>query len=169
MLQGRHLYDLGFWNLLQHFLSSEAFLLVHDALGYESIFANWNAAEAIPWFLADFGVGYFTLEGGMATVPEILAGIVDTTRSQWRLGEHKLETLTWDQGDQETPFQLEFEKIEDPVFARTVILALPKTSLKHVNIALKYSVQPARDPIIQFREQMEETFGIRRSSSAFAI
>ena len=49
-----HLYDIGFWNLLQHFLSNEGFLLAHDCLGYESIIGNWNAAEALEWFVNDF-------------------------------------------------------------------------------------------------------------------
>lgn len=49
-----NLYDIGFWNLLQHFLSNEAFLLLHDSFGYQSIISNWNAADAIPWFVAEF-------------------------------------------------------------------------------------------------------------------
>src|SRR6266568_1603618 len=36
-LKGDTLYNIGFWNLLQYYLSSEAFLLAHDGLGYESV------------------------------------------------------------------------------------------------------------------------------------
>src|SRR5205823_4243062 len=50
--------ETGFWNLLQHYLGpdfgNEAFLLVHDACGYESIVGNWSAAEAVKWFVDDF-------------------------------------------------------------------------------------------------------------------
>ena len=40
--------ETGFWNLLQHFIGNEGFQFVHDALGYESIVGNWNAAECSP-------------------------------------------------------------------------------------------------------------------------
>src|SRR5207245_2951531 len=64
--------EVGFWNLLQYYLSSEGFLYAHDGLGYESILANWNAAEAIPWFLRDFDVHYRTVERGMDAIPAAL-------------------------------------------------------------------------------------------------
>lgn len=67
--QGLHLYSIGFWNLLQHFLSNEAFIMVHDVLSLESILGNWNAAEAIPWFLADFSSDQFDMvPGGLSLV-----------------------------------------------------------------------------------------------------
>src|SRR6266581_9107882 len=72
-LKGDTLYNIGFWNLLQYYLSSEAFLLAHDGLGYESVLANWNAAEAIPWFLSDFVTEYRTLKEGMLAIPKELA------------------------------------------------------------------------------------------------
>lgn len=53
-LKGKPLYEQGFWNVLAQLLSSEAYRLVQDYGGYESIISNWNAADAIPWFHADF-------------------------------------------------------------------------------------------------------------------
>ena len=71
--QGLHLYQIGFWNLLQHFLSNEAYVMVHDVLSLESILGNWNAAEAIPWFLADFQNDQFDMvPGGLSRVAEEL-------------------------------------------------------------------------------------------------
>jgi monoamine oxidase len=48
------LHSIGFWNLLQHFLSSEAFTMLHTVLSLESVLGNWNAAEAMRWFVSDF-------------------------------------------------------------------------------------------------------------------
>ena len=36
-------------------MSAEAYQFVVDASGYDTTVSNWNAADAIPWFLADFG------------------------------------------------------------------------------------------------------------------
>lgn len=44
---------IGFLNLLHHYLSSEAVSLVRDSVSLRSVSGNWNAADAIPWFLAD--------------------------------------------------------------------------------------------------------------------
>src|SRR5262245_29061883 len=60
-LQEKPLKDIGFWNLLHYYLKGEGFLFVHDVLGYESIVSNWNAAEAIPWYLRDFSAKYRTI------------------------------------------------------------------------------------------------------------
>lgn len=163
MLQGRPLYDLGFWNLLQYFLSSEGFLMVHDALGYESIFANWNAAEAIPWFLADFGVDYFTLERGMDDVPRTLAALLEKSMvekskgSEWLQEKYELKKIEWRQKDRDAPFLLYFKGLASPLSARFVILALPKEAMKEVEISLVYSSAGASDPVEEFRTKLEES------------
>ena len=62
---GIPLYNIGFWNLLQHYLSNEAFEYIHVALGLDSVLGNWSVAVAIPWFLADFGLDtYHMIPGG---------------------------------------------------------------------------------------------------------
>ena len=72
---GRYLWQLGFWNLLHEVMSSEAFKFLQDAGGYNTTMTNWNAAEAIPWYLADFGedVQYRTVNEGMETIPLTVA------------------------------------------------------------------------------------------------
>lgn len=63
---GIPLHNIGFWNLLQHYLSNEAFEFIHVALGLDSVLGNWSVAVAIPWFLADFGLDtYHMIPGGM--------------------------------------------------------------------------------------------------------
>lgn len=145
---GRHLYELGLWNVLQHYLDSEEFLYLHDALGYESIFANWNAAEALPWFLADFGVNYLTLATGLDSVPLALARAVRTGGKE--RGVSTGITQGWEllsirsvSHSGEQVMNLEFSEgggwkggtpspRHHSVLARNVILALPKGALKRI-------------------------------------
>jgi lysine 2-monooxygenase len=179
MIQQRPLHKLGFWNLLQHFLSSEAFLLVHDGLGYESLFANWNAAEAIPCFLADFGVDYFTVRRGLGAVPDRLAARLTkdfgvAQNKQHRLRSVELETVESDSGAHPR-FRLEFEvdegeadtdvlssnradKARPPrvVLADRLILALPRVALLKVCRDLRGSGSLVDDDLRNFQKQAAE-------------
>src|SRR5205823_1043031 len=73
--RGWPIYMWGFWNYLYSSLSPEAYSLVADASGYDTIVNNWNAADAIPWFLADFGDGvtYQFPPAGMQAFPDRIA------------------------------------------------------------------------------------------------
>src|SRR3954453_2877428 len=77
-LKYRHQVDqlrnVGFWNLLLDEYSLEAYQLMRDAGGYESIVGNWSAAEAIPFLLADFdpALQYFAFDEGFQKIPEKL-------------------------------------------------------------------------------------------------
>ena len=68
---GKPLYESGFWNVLHTVMSSEAYKLVFDAGGYATTISNWNAAEAMQWYLADFGPSakYMTLVDGYEALP----------------------------------------------------------------------------------------------------
>lgn len=135
VIQNRRLHDLGFWNLLQHYLSGEAFLFVHDSLGYESVFANWNAAEAIPWFLSDFGVNYLTIEEGLEVIPKYLATFFESERPDCLHKEYRLVKIEPFVHAGESLLRLIFDH-QEPVIARYVILALPKEPLKMVDFRL---------------------------------
>jgi lysine 2-monooxygenase len=50
----RHLWDIGFWNLLSDLLSPETYSYVTDGFGYYSLTNNWNAAEAMQSIYLDF-------------------------------------------------------------------------------------------------------------------
>jgi hypothetical protein len=88
------LFRIGFWDLVQSSLSNEAFKLVEDGLGYHSIIGTWNAAEAVPWFLADFSVDrYLSLMGGMSRLIEcLLNGFIEASNDAWdrAVGRHEL-------------------------------------------------------------------------------
>jgi monoamine oxidase len=67
--------QIGFLNLLHHHLSNEAVALVRDCLSLNSISGNWNAAEAIPWFLDDITSEdlYMFPEGSQKLIDEVEA------------------------------------------------------------------------------------------------
>jgi hypothetical protein len=50
-IDGRPLYDIGFWDLIRKFLTPEGYNLAHDGRGGCQ---HLNAADAIVWFLSDF-------------------------------------------------------------------------------------------------------------------
>lgn len=131
MLQDCYLFEGGFWNLLQYYLSNEAFLLAHDGLGYESLVANWNAAEAIPYFLLDFDTTkYRTLKGGMEDLPLALATRFEALRADSLHDNHRVTRITYD-GSKEHPFILEYDgEVSGKCRARDVVVAIPKEPLK---------------------------------------
>ncbi|XLM19801.1 amine oxidase, partial [Chromobacterium piscinae] len=72
---GVPLYKQGFWNVLLRVLTGEAYHYAEDVGGYDSTLCNWNAADAIPWYLSDFGVDpeYKGFSNGFQQVPLTLA------------------------------------------------------------------------------------------------
>ena len=124
---GRYLWELGFWNLLHQVMSSEAFKLVQDAGGYNTTMTNWNAAEAMPWYLADFGpqAQYRTVVQGMEALPRALAARFTEVGGQIHTGA-RLETFA---RTEEGLIQLSFAE-RAPVLARRLILAMPRRALE---------------------------------------
>jgi lysine 2-monooxygenase len=138
------LHGKGFWNLLYEELSPEAYSLVKDAGGYHTLIANWNAAAAVPWFLADFdsSTEYRALRDGFQRVPEALA------EEFHRLGGsihryHRLHRLDRADSDSNGLFRLVFDaagtdsfahhrRVQKPVVcrARHVLLCLPRRAIE---------------------------------------
>jgi monoamine oxidase len=128
------LYEIGFWNLLHAFLSSEAYFFSHDGLGYQSVLANWNSAEAIPWFLRDFeSPKYRSIIGGMDQLPARLAHSFEHEGGGFRQVEHRLTRIEMP-SNEDKPFllTLDTEAGNKVVQARHVVLALPKEALKRI-------------------------------------
>lgn len=75
-LKGLPLYKWGFWNLLSQILSTEAYNLVHQAIGLSTMFRNVNAFDAIWNILQDNQLSkaseHYRLTGGYASLPESL-------------------------------------------------------------------------------------------------
>ncbi|MDT5050892.1 MAG: hypothetical protein QOG75_6814 [Mycobacterium sp.] len=133
-LDGRPLSDWGFLEFLNRYLSYEAVMLVDDGGGYCSIPREWNAAEALPWLLADFADNpeYKTLVNGMATLPEQLAAALQRRGTAVNRG-HRLESLRVP-SDPDGVHELGFATANGnrSVKARRVILAMPQLAIERI-------------------------------------
>jgi monoamine oxidase len=125
--RGTPIYMWGFWNFLYDSLSPEAYSLVADASGYDTIVNNWNAADAIPWFLADFGdrVTYEYPPAGMQAFPDLIAERFEKSGGTI-LRDSRLKGFTFDGSG---PVKLTFEG-RGPVSATKLVLAMPRRSLE---------------------------------------
>lgn len=121
---GRPLYQQGFWNVLLRVISGEAYLLGADAGGYNTTLTNWNAADAIPWYLSDFGVNpkYKGFKQGFQQVPTLLGGLFKHAGGEVRLAT-RLDGFDWQDGT----FTLAIG--QQTVRAASLILAMPRRSL----------------------------------------
>jgi monoamine oxidase len=121
---GRPLYQQGFWNVLLRVIGGEAYQLGVDAGGYNSTLTNWNAADAIPWYLSDFGVNpkYKGFTQGFQQVPKSLAELFTAAGGKIRLGT-RLDGFDWVNG----AFTLRIGG--QTVRAASLILAMPRRSL----------------------------------------
>ncbi len=135
VLKGSSLWDLGFWNVLQHYLEIESFLFAHDGLGYESVVANWNAAEAIPWFLKDFDlVEYHTVISGMQAIPMKLAAQFLAKRQNCVRWQYILQSVEKSSSSSALKliFWNDFLGEYVTAFAMRVVLAMPKHALQNI-------------------------------------
>lgn len=134
--------DVGFWDLLQFQLSSGAWHLANDGLGYESIMGNWNAAVALPWFLDDFATLKFeTLQDGMRAITDRLyreIKNIDNFSVQHKFDLTGLELEENSNGGEQF-IRLQFSEDGNPnphfVLTRAVVLALPKGALIRLQLS----------------------------------
>ena len=125
--EGRPLYKQGFWNVLDRVLSNEGYALAMDASGYDCLTSNWNAADAIPFLLADFASAkYYKIVPGFDAVPLRLAKAFEDAGGECRL-EMTLRSIAYDRGSHR--LRLRFED-GTTVSARRVVLALPRRALE---------------------------------------
>ncbi|KAA2243528.1 FAD-dependent oxidoreductase [Chitinophaga agrisoli] len=117
--------EWGFWNLLYRVISSEAYQFSMDAGGYDSTLVNWNAADAIPWYLSDFGINpkYKGFKNGFQQVPITLADLFKAGGGDIRLNR-QLAKFKFEGG----PFELTFSDGE-VINAGKLILAMPRRAL----------------------------------------
>jgi len=124
IFNGKPLYQQGFWNILYQVISGEAYEFSMDAGGYDSTLCNWNAADAIPWYLSDFGINpeYKGFKNGFQQVPKTLGALFTALGGEIRL-KAKLEGFQWQNGG----FELKVNG--EGITAGTLILAMPRRSL----------------------------------------
>lgn len=122
---GRPLYKQGFWQVLMRVMSGEAYQLALAAGGYESTLTNWNAADAIPWYLSDFGITpeYYGFKNGFQQVPLTIVRRFEKAGGATLCGK-ALDGFDLKDGLVELRF-----KDGDTVRAERLILAMPRRSL----------------------------------------
>ncbi len=131
---GAPVYEWGFWNLLSQVLSYEAFHLLFDAGGYESMTDNWNAAEACQYLLLDFPSDsqYFTLANGMDSLPAALVQGASQAGAAVKT-QYMLLSVKVNQGSEPT-FNLNVLDNNAHTLrtftANNLVLAMPKRSLE---------------------------------------
>lgn len=131
---GRPLYKQGFWQVLMRVMSGEAYQLAIAAGGYESTLTNWNAADAIPWYLSDFGIKpeYYSFKKGFQQVPLTVAELAKEAGG----GIHcNAKVTSFDVNAKGVV--LHFEKGES-VKAKTLILAMPRRALELLGANTKF-------------------------------
>jgi monoamine oxidase len=118
------LYKQGFWNVLARIISGEAYQLCVDSGGYDSTLSNWNAADAIPWYLSDFGVNpeYRGFKQGFQQVPKSVAELFAKEKGEVRLSA-PLTGFDWSDGG------VRLETQGKTIEANSLILAMPRRSL----------------------------------------
>jgi monoamine oxidase len=121
---GEPLWKQGFWSVLMRVITGEAYQLSANAGGYNSTLTNWNAADAIPWYLSDFGLDpiYKGFKKGFQIVPLSLAKLFKAEGGTIRFNS-KLLGFTYEKKQ----FQLQFEGSQ--VTAAQLVLAMPRRSL----------------------------------------
>jgi monoamine oxidase len=124
VFNGEPLYKQGFWNVLYKVISGEAYQFSMDSGGYDSIMVNWNAADAIPWFLGDFGMQpkYKGFTNGFQQVPITLAILFTKMGGTVNLNA-RLQAFEWKNGH----FELDVDGKK--ITAAQLILAMPRRSL----------------------------------------
>jgi monoamine oxidase len=106
-------------------------------LGYESVVANWNAAEAIPWFLKDFDiVEYFTVVEGMDKIPDKLytAFRREIQDPSCLRTDYFLQEIEKGPASLKLVFRNEALGEYATTFAKRVILAMPRHALEKIRL-----------------------------------
>lgn len=142
---GKPLYEQGFWQVLMRVMSGEAYQLAVAAGGYESTLTNWNAADAIPWYLSDFGVdsSYEGFRKGFQQVPLTVAERFRKAGGTINLNA-PVQGFAWKDGLVEL-----YLKDATCVRAKSLILAMPRRSLDLLSSASPFLQQDYVRELIQ--------------------
>ncbi|MGB3468553.1 MAG: FAD-dependent oxidoreductase [Cyclobacteriaceae bacterium] len=135
--EGRLVYKIGFWNLINDRSSQECYDFLSQAGGYYSNTINWNAAEAFPYMAGDFAdseVEYKTIDGGFDQILTSLASaFLQEEGTIW--SENRLETFRKNE-DKKSPYRYILTIHNNltgdhwEVYAKDIILGMPKRSLE---------------------------------------
>jgi monoamine oxidase len=136
-LEGRPLYDWGFWNLIARSLSHEGYELARDSGGYDTPLLNWNALDTISLnFDLAVGTKYLAVTGGYQSVPLTLAEQFKQLGGNIAPGKHLHsfdkdgEGIVLRIADWDSKRKCEVEGSGSEVRAGALVLAMPRRSLE---------------------------------------
>jgi monoamine oxidase len=131
-VDGRSLFDWGFWNLLARGMSHEAYELARVTGGYDTPMLNWNAYDTISLnFDLTPGVKFSALVDGYQAVPSTLAKLFQEAGGRLELG-HRLEAFDTGPGGS-VVLQVRDGRRVRPVTAKSLVLAMPRRSLELID------------------------------------
>jgi monoamine oxidase len=131
--RGRPLYEWTCRDALLAVMSAEAYRLIVDSIGYSAIVGTRNAADAIPYVVAEMkpeADDQVAVVGGMNQLPRTIAARVEANGGAVHLG-HALDRFEAESAAGGAVFRLHFEG-GISVLARRIILALPRPALEAV-------------------------------------
>lgn len=128
---GKKLYKQGFRNVLNRVMSNEAYEFMRYAGGFDTILSNWNAADALPWYLTYFApeVKYKGLRDGFEAIPLKLGEEFVKAGGQLHLNRELRSFKNCTLDDNSKGIELCFQN-GLTVRCRRLILAMPRRSLE---------------------------------------
>lgn len=128
--KGRSFNDLGFWNFLEMTMTNEELSYARDSYGHSFEVANWNCAQALPWFMLDGKATYSTLTDGYDQLPLTLAQKFAEAGGQTFLSTPVTSVQQATSGPQGTT-TMEVTAVGGRAYTATaVVLALPRRALE---------------------------------------
>ncbi|MGK9168462.1 FAD-dependent oxidoreductase [Inquilinus limosus] len=136
-LNGFPLRQHGFWQVLLSQLSVEAYNLALAGGGFNTVLTNWNAAEAIPWYMEDWSIPanqtpYVHLPEGYEALPWRLRDEFAAAGGRVRLRQELIAFTRRQDGLYTLTFHDHDAGRDHVALARRLILAMPRRSLDRI-------------------------------------
>jgi monoamine oxidase len=134
-LNGFPLRQHGFWQVLLNTLSVEGYNLALAGGGFNTVLTNWNAAEAIPWYMEDWSnnpdeTQYYSLPEGYEALPWRLRDRFEAAGGAVHMGRELIAFRHNRQGQFDLTFHDSASGEDVRVTARRLVLAMPRRALE---------------------------------------
>jgi Flavin containing amine oxidoreductase len=146
---GELLYTIGFWNALSDVMSHQAILKLQDfGSFYHLISENPNAIEWIIWWIRNLNPAakLVGIKGGSGRINEEMLKKLDSFENLTRRENYELTSLH----SEGNLVRLSFNKGQQEVIAKHIILALPKYPLDRLSHHFPEYIQKDLDSVIAF-------------------
>ncbi len=136
-LNGFPLRQHGFWQVLLNLLSVEAYNLALAGGGFNTVLTNWNAAEAIPWYMEDWSIPpdqtpYVHLPEGYEALPWRLRDEFEAAGGHVHLRRELIAFSRREDGLYALTVHDHGSGRDHVLLARRLILAMPRRSLDRI-------------------------------------